>query len=130
MMYLLNRVVSITFMVISINFLLRSNGVIDYAMSAVLMLFGIYFSIKSSIDKRKNLFETCLDKTNSLVKNILNLVTFISYGILVLSIVHLVKGDEYSLNVLIISLVVTIGGLAGYWGICRKSKERDQNEII
>jgi len=123
MISILIRIVSITFMVISINYLLRAGDMSDYVVSGVLLLFGIYFSIKSSKDKRENFFDICPDKKNILVKKILSIATLISYGILVLSIVHLIKGDENSLNVLIVSLLITIGGLASYWSICRKNKE-------
>lgn len=122
MIHFLAKVLSITFMVIAINYLLRADGMVDYVMSGVLMLFGIYFSIKASVDKKENLVDACLDKTSFLVKNLLSLVTLISYGILVLSIFHLLKGDENSLAVLVVSLVATLAGVGSYWIICRKSK--------
>jgi len=118
--YITYRILSATFTIISINYFMFGSGLQEYLLGGVLFIISMFFHIKYSYKKPVPKQATCLDKSNMLTFNLVSLSMMIGYAISILSIYRALIGEEFSLYLIVASLVIASLGVLSYIFICNK----------
>ena len=119
--YLAYRVLSFTFMVISIYYFMQRDEIFYYMLSGVFFILGIFFTVMHSHIQPTPHLVNCIEDIHGVLRNIILLLITISYGIAVLSVVRAIELSciDYLL-VTLVCMSVTLLSLTAYLYICQK----------
>jgi len=119
--YILYRAINIGLMVIGIYLFFQDASLYNYGFGFCFLMFGIYYNLKF-LKITPPAFMTCFNSLNFYMKNLIELMVMLGYGVFILNLFNMIINNEYRFDSLFLALMSIYMGVVLYGYMCLKKQ--------